>query len=460
MKQHDLVVVGAGPAGLAAAATAAGAGLDVLLLDEQPGPGGQVHRAAETAPLPWIAAKSAVARSLAAEARAAGATLVSQASVWAVTKTLEIGWETPDGHGTASARAIVLAAGARERAWPFPGWTLPGVMTAGAVQVLLKQAGLGVDGAVLAGSGPLLYLLATQYLRAGFRPAAVLDTTPVNSFRRGLPHLPRALLGGGAPLLWSGLALLAKPVLARVPHWRGVDMLRAEGDGHVERVRFRHRGREHTIAAGHLFIHQGVVPQTTLVAALGCAMAWDTQLQAWAPVVDGSGATSVPGVHVAGDAAGIGGADAAVHRGRLAALAVAASLQPNAADVTEARTRPMRAALRRAMAARPLVDALYAPAPNLALGMSDETVVCRCEEVTAGQIRTCLASGRVAARDANAVKSLLRIGMGPCQGRNCGAALCALIARETGCAERDVVPLRPRLPLKPVPATILMEFGA
>jgi thioredoxin reductase len=460
MRRRDVIVVGAGPAGLAAAATAAALGLDVLMLDEQPGPGGQVHRAAESAPLPWLAGKSAAARTLAAEARLAGAAIIPGASVWAVTRALEIGWEVDGGHGTATARAIILATGARERAWPFPGWTLPGVMMAGAGQILLKQAGLGADGAVLAGSGPLLYLLAAQYLRAGFRPAALLDTTPAGAWYRGLPHLRRALLGGGASLLRDGVGLLARPLLAGVPQWREVSGVRAEGAEALERVRFRRRGQEHEIAARHLFVHQGVVPQNTLAAALGCAMAWDEAQEAWVPTADEGGRTSIAGVHVAGDAAGIGGADVAALRGKLVALAVAASLGTIDAREAGRRTAPVRDAHRRAMAARPLVDVLYAPAPHLAEDLKDDVMLCRCEEITVGQVRATLESGRVAARDGNALKSLLRVGMGPCQGRNCGTALCRVIAMETGCAEREVAPLRPRLPLKPVPATVLAEFHA
>lgn len=458
MRRHDVIVVGAGPAGLAAAATAAALGLDVLMLDEQPGPGGQVHRASESAPLPWLAEKSAVARSLATEARAAGTTIVPGASVWAVTRALEVGWEVDGGHGTATARAIILATGARERAWPFPGWTLPGVMTAGAGQILLKQAGLGADGAVLAGSGPLLYLMAAQYLRAGFRPAALLDTTPAGAWHRGLPHLRQALLHGGASLLRDGVGLLARPLLAGVPHRRGVSGIRAEGREKLERVRFRQRGKEHEIASRHLFVHQGIVPQNTLAAALGCDMAWDAAVEAWIPAADEGGRTSIAGVHVAGDAAGIGGAEAAALRGRLVAFAAAASLGTIDAEDAERRTAPVRDAHRRAMAARPLVDALYAPAPHLTEDLEDDVVLCRCEEVTVGQVRATLGSGRVAARDSNAMKSLLRVGMGPCQGRNCGTALCRVIAGEARCAEWEVAPLRPRLPLKPVPATVLAEF--
>lgn len=460
MRQHDVIIVGAGPAGLAAAVTAAAAGLDVLLLDEQPGPGGQVHRAAESAPLPWIAAKAAAARVLAEQARAAGATLLPGASVWAATRELLVAWEQGGGHGSAGARALILATGARERALPFPGWTLPGVMAAGAAQIALKEAGLGADGAVLAGSGPLLHLLAAQYLRAGFRPAAILETTPRAAWRRAWRHLPRALLGGGASTLLQGLGLIARPRLAGVPHLRGVEGLRAEGAARLERVHFRHHGQKRGIATRHLFVHHGVVPQTTMAAALGCPLAWSDSNAAWQPVTDGWGATPVTGIFVTGDGAGIGGAAAAAHRGRLTALAVATTLGAMTAAEREAQAAPERAALTRAMAARPLLDALYAPDPNGIAKLPDDIVLCRCEEVTVGAVRGVLRERQVVAADANALKSLTRVGMGPCQGRGCGAALCGLIASERGMAERDVAPLRPRLPLKPAPAMVLAELDA
>lgn len=460
MRWHDVIVIGAGPAGLAAAATAAATGLDVLLLDEQPGPGGQVHRAAESAPLPWITAKTAAARRLVEEARGAGATFRFGASVWAATRELMVAWEGEGGAGSAGARALILATGARERALPFPGWTLPGVMAAGAAQIALKEAGLGADGAVLAGSGPLLHLLAAQYLRAGFCPAAILETTPSGAWRRAWRHLPRALLGGGAGTLLQGLGLLMRPRLAGVPHLRAVEGLRAEGAARLEQVRFRHRGEDRSIAARHLFVHHGVVAQMTMAAALGCPLAWSEGDAAWQPVTDGWGATPVAGVFVAGDGAGIGGATAAVHRGRLAALAAAAALGTMAMAERDARAAPERAALARALSIRPLLDALYAPDPQAMATLPDDVILCRCEEVTAGAVRGVLRERRVAAADANALKSLTRAGMGPCQGRSCGAALCGLIAGERGVAERDVAPLRPRLPLKPVPALALAEFGA
>lgn len=457
MKRHDVIVIGAGPAGLAAAATAAAAGLDVLLLDEQPGPGGQVHRAAESAPLPWIAAKAAAARQLAKEARGAGATLRLGASVWAATRELMVAWEGDGGAGSAGARALILATGARERVLPFPGWTLPGVMAAGAAQIALKEAGLGADGAVLAGSGPLLHLLAAQYLRAGFRPAAILETTPRGAWRRAARHLPHALLGGGGTLL-QGIGLIARPHLAGVPHRRGVTLLRAEGAARLEQVRFRHRGEEHSIATPHLFVHHGVVPQTVIAAALGCPLAWSEGGAAWQPAADGWGATPIAGVFVAGDGAGIGGAAAAVPRGRLAGLAAAAALGGMAPAERDARAAPERAVLARAMAVRPLLDALYAPDPRAMAALPDDVLLCRCEEVSAGAIRAALRGRQVAAADANALKSLTRAGMGSCQGRSCGAALCALIAAERDCAERDVPPLRPRLPLKPVSSRALAEL--
>ncbi|CAH0161607.1 NAD(P)/FAD-dependent oxidoreductase [Roseomonas sp. CECT 9278] len=453
MRRHDVIVIGAGPAGLAAAASAANRGLDVLVLDEQPGPGGQVHRAALSSPLPWLAAKAAPARALRDEAEAAGAHFVHGASVWAATADFRIGWETPEGHGQASAGAIVLACGAYERPWPFPGWTLPGVMGAGAAQATLKQAGLGADGAVLAGSGPLLHLLAAQYLRAGFRPAALLDTAPSGRWRASLRHLGRALLAGGAPLLAEGLGLLAAASRRRVPWLRGVSDLRAEGNGRLEWVRFRHGGGARSLPASHLFVNQGVVPQTGLAELLGCPMQWDSGDQAWRPQVDEWGASPLPGVFVAGDAAGIGGADAAVPRGRLAGLAVAARL--GRGDPPAEPTHRLRRQLRAAMAARPFLNAWFAP---IAEAPPDETLLCRCEEVRLAELRAALHAQPHPPKDANALKSLTRCGMGRCQGRGCGAALAAVMAQVAAVGPDDIVPLRRRLPLKPVRASTLMAW--
>ena len=281
---YDVVIVGAGPAGLAAAATTAGAGLATLLLDENATPGGQIYRAITTTP---VEKRSILGKDywagerLVAEARASGAEIVQGATVWSLDGAREMGVSAGGASRLLQARRVILATGALERPFPIPGWTLPGVMTAGAVQTLLKASGLVPEGRlVLAGTGPLLWLLAAQLLRAGGRIAALLDTTPPRNYLRALPH---ALGFALSPYFAKGLAL-RREVARQVRVVRGVTQLRAEGKGRLAEVAYVAGSRgEQRIAAdvlaaapgrraqrepGHGRRHRAsLAPDTTLLAA-------------------------------------------------------------------------------------------------------------------------------------------------------------------------------------------------
>ena len=214
---YDLVVIGGGPAGLAAAALAARAGVQTVLFDENPGVGGQIYRGITATPVRdrailgddyWAGA------ALAAEAKASGATIVNGATVWSLDPTRLVGVSIAGQARLIQARRVIIATGSLERPFPIPGWTLPGVMTAGAAQTALKAQGLVPTGrTVMAGAGPLLWLLAAQLLRAGARIEAILDTTPRVNWLRAAMHLPDFAL---SPYWSKGLALL-REVKAKVP---------------------------------------------------------------------------------------------------------------------------------------------------------------------------------------------------------------------------------------------------
>ena len=326
--EYDVAVVGAGPAGLAAASVCARAGLGTVLFDENPSPGGQVYRGISGMPLQdrailgpdyWQGEK------IVAEFMASGAQYVPGARVWSLTPQLEIGVSVGGASALTSTASVILATGAIERPFPIPGWTLPGVMTAGAAQALLKTSGMVPRGrTVLAGTGPLLWLLAWQYLTAGHGIDAILDTTPHRNRSRALPHLLSFLV---SPYLRRGLALLLA-VRGRVPIVPGVTELRADGGGRVESVSFRTAdGGGRTLACDTLLLHQGVVPDVNLAMSVGVEHRWDDTQACFTPVLDRNGGTSVAGVLIAGDAAGIAGAQAAAWRGVLCAIAVVKAMQ-------------------------------------------------------------------------------------------------------------------------------------
>ncbi|MCO6418477.1 NAD(P)/FAD-dependent oxidoreductase [Siccirubricoccus sp. KC 17139] len=434
----DLAIIGAGPAGMAAAIEAADLGLSVAVIDENPAPGGQVFRGVERAGGdPALGADYAEGLALARAFRAAPIAWHPATTLWHLDP--EEGYLSLDGAPDLSARRVLLATGAQERPVPILGWTLPGVMTAGAAQILLKTAGVVPAGrTVLAGQGPLLPLLAAQYRRAGAPPALILETTPRGRRRAALAALAAGGLWAGRHLLWKGLGLLAET--RAIPRRRGVTGLRAEGRNRVERVVWEGG----SAACDTLLLHEGVIPATHIPMALGLEMSWDAAQRCWRPVTDAYGASSHPNVAVAGDGAGIGGWEAAVAAGHLAALDAAQRLGRLSAEERDRRARPWLALRRRALALRPFLDALYAPAPA---SIPDATIACRCEEVTAGQVR---AAARLGATGPNQMKAYLRCGMGPCQGRLCGPTVAALIAEARGTTEAAVGLYRPRAPYKPI----------
>ena len=442
---YDVAVIGAGPAGLAAAATSAKAGLSTLLLDENAGPGGQVWRAIASTPVierDCLGADYWAGGDLVEEMRASGAEIVQRATVWSLDRNLEIGVSVGGASAFIKARRVIVATGALERPLPIPGWTLPGVMTAGAAQTMLKSSALVPDGrTVIAGQGPLLWLLAAQILRLGGRIDRILDATERRNYLSALPHAFAFLT---SPYFAKGLALM-REVRAKVPVVSAVSELAAAGDEQLATVSYVAGGRRETMPADLLLLHQGVVPNVNLAMAAGVEHRWDERQLCWSPVLDLNGGSSIDGIAIAGDGAGIGGAEAAVLRGRIAARAAIDVLAPAAA----AKLAPM-AALRtdlvRAERGRAFLDTLFRPAPRFRIPSGD-TVVCRCEEVTANDILDSVAIG---ATGPNQLKAYRRTGMGPCQGRLCGLTVTELMAQARGKSPEEIGYYRLRAPVKPI----------
>jgi NADPH-dependent 2,4-dienoyl-CoA reductase/sulfur reductase-like enzyme len=439
---YDIAIIGAGPAGMAAAAEASGRGLSVLLLDENQGLGGQVHRGVEFSPLAAITALAAVpaaGRTLAAAAQAAEVEFLPGATVWHLDAARSLGVSVSGSARMIAARRIILATGAQERPMPVPGWTLPGVMSVGAAQTMLKAQALVPEGrVVIAGCGPLVWLYAAQLVAAGSPPALLLETTPRANWRAALPHLPTFLL---SPYARKGLALMAR-VRRAVRVVAGVAALRIEAKAGALEVTWP---GGHA-AADRVLLHQGVVPQLNLAQAAGCAVTWDAAQACFVPRTDAWGDTDLPGIAIAGDTAGIGGAEAAEAAGRIAALEALRAL--GALDMTARDTAaaPHRTARARWLRGRAFLDALYRPADGFRTAARD-VIACRCEEVTGAALRD---AARHGATGPNQAKAFLRCGMGPCQGRLCMLTVVETIAAERGVDPATIAPLRIRPPVKPV----------
>jgi len=450
MSEIDLLIVGAGPAGMAAAVAARRHGLSVLVVDDQPAPGGQIWRAVETVAATPRGARLGAAYLSGAERaaafRACGASYEPGSQLWQIEPGLRAFLTRAGKARTVTAKAIILATGAQERPVPFPGWTLPGVLTVGAAQILLKTADQVPEQPVwIAGSGPLPLLYMTQLLAAGGTIAGFLDTTPQGRIRAALPHLPRAL--GGLGDLAKGLAWTWALKRAGVAIIRHVTEIEAGGEGKLQTLRYRTEdGQEATVPAEVLLVHEGVVPSIHAPLALGCAVEWHPLQQCYVPTLDAWGETSQPGIFVAGDGAGIGGAAAAELRGSLAGLRAAVKLGGLADAAAEAEAQPLRRRLARALALRPFLDTLFAPRPQM-FAPADAAIVCRCEEITAGEIRSRAALGRPGP---NQLKAFTRAGMGPCQGRQCGYSVMHIVAAAQQRPVGEVGFYRVRPPLKPV----------
>ncbi|MEV3967730.1 FAD-dependent oxidoreductase [Streptomyces sp. NPDC050698] len=424
----DLAVIGAGPAGLAAALAASARGVRVTLVDAAPRPGGQFYRqpaAALGAGRPealhhrwrtWERLRDGLAGS--------AVRVLTDHHVWSVERT-------PDGFtvhtllgpeqqepAEVHARAVLLATGGYEQVLPFPGWTLPGVVTAGGAQAMLK-GGLVVPGrrAVVAGTGPLLLPVAAGLAAAGAEVAALVESADPGRLVRHGPALAGKLpegAGHAARLLRHRVPVLTRHTVLRAhgdDRLTGVTVAALGTDGRVRTGSERHLHCD-TLAVGH-----GMLPHTDLAESLGC------RLDGLAVAVDTEQRTDVPGVWAAGETTGIGGAPLALAEGHIAGRCAAAHLRGTAPDPAPAALKA-RTRLRSSAAA---LDSAYAPPAHWPERITDDTVVCRCEEVTAGAVREALELG---AGDERTVKLFTRAGMGWCQGRMCGTAVAGL----AGCA--------------------------
>jgi NADPH-dependent 2,4-dienoyl-CoA reductase/sulfur reductase-like enzyme len=456
---HDLIVIGAGPAGMAAAIGATEAGLDVVVLDEASTPGGQIYRGVEAAMARPKAAAAlgkdyARGEELARAFRGCGADYRPASTVWNVSRDRVVNYTGPQGSREIAARHVLLATGALERPVPLAGWTLPGVMTAGAVQILMKSSGIVLERVLLAGGGPLLWLVAQQLCVAGAPPLAVVETVPRRRYLAAAPELPRAMRASS--YLLKGMRMMRAVRAAGVPIHRGATGLAIEGSGRAEALRFESTGRWHRVEARTIALHQGVIPNQQISRLIGATHDWDDVQLCFRPRRDAWLRLDVQGFSVAGDGGGIGGALAAEAEGRIAALGAAEALGRIGAAKRDARSANALRDRARELALRPLLDRLYAP-PDEVLHPADDVAICRCEEVRAGQLREAVALG---CPGPNQAKSFLRCGMGPCQGRLCGPTVTAIIAAETGRDPGEVGYYRVRPPLKPLTLGELARLDA
>ncbi|MCI3206909.1 MULTISPECIES: FAD/NAD(P)-binding oxidoreductase [Pandoraea] len=449
----DVVIVGAGPAGIRAAQTLVAAGVRPIVLDENMRWGGQIYRQ-PPADAGFARSKQTLYGFEAAKADAvhnAMAALLPQVDyrpetlVWACDPkrlhTMHGGRETavPFSH-------LIIASGATDRVLPLPGWTLPGVYTLGGAQVALKAQGCAIgERVVFAGTGPLLYLVAYQYAKAGANVVAVLDTSAFVTQAKAAPRLlsqPSTFAKGVYYVGW----LRARGVRIET----GVTLDGIDGTAGVRAIRWQRDGREQSLECSAVGLGYGLRPETQLADLAGCRFVFDELNRCWLPERDAAGRSSQPGIYLAGDGAGIAGADAAELAGRRAALALLEDLgiaAPAMADAPDAATIERKLASIRRF--REGIEQAFALPEDPASQWPDDMLVCRCEEVTARTLRDCARLDGVT--EINRLKALTRVGMGRCQGRMCGEAACHVLAEASGQTFAQVGRLRAQAPIKPIP---------
>ncbi|MCP3468847.1 NAD(P)/FAD-dependent oxidoreductase [Bradyrhizobium sp. CCGUVB1N3] len=448
----SVVIVGAGPAGTRAAEVLVGAGLRPTVIDEAPENGGRIY---QRQPTGFHRTARALYGFEAAKANAIHAAFDRlRASIDFRPRTLA--WNLRSGVidtiCDGKARAVpfaqtILCTGAMDRVIPLPGWTLPGVFTLGGSQISLKAQGCAIGARVaFLGTGPLLYLVAYQYARAGAQVAAVLDTTPFSTKAAQAFGLMR-----GGTTFAKGLYYITWLRAHGIPIIEGGTPLAIGGDGQVESLSWRDtRGITHEAAVDAVALGFGLKPEAQLADLAGVPFDFDPVQHNWVPRRDPSGRTSVEGVFLAGDGSGIRGADLAEAAGARAAWAVIAArgLAVDAHAVAR-----LDATLVAGATFRAALELAFPFPTQLAADMAVDTILCRCEAITAGELRAAAneALATLPPSEVNRAKALTRVGMGRCQGRVCGAAAAEVLAATLSCPVEEVGRLRGQPPVKPIP---------
>ncbi|MCP4164499.1 MAG: FAD-dependent oxidoreductase [Chloroflexi bacterium] len=471
----ELVVVGAGPAGMEAALVAAEAGVQVVLVDGNARPGGQYYRQ----PPPAFQISKADRRY--GDASDLFQRLEHSAHLQVFSETLVWGAFPGDGggwilalHGPIApyrlhAQKLILATGAYDRPIAFPGWTLPGVLTAGAAQTLIKSQGI-VPGQrfVLAGSGPLQLIVAAGLVEAGAEVVAVLEGSALssslnlNTIRAAWGQWPRmeegrravlTLRRAGVPMRF-GWAMTAARGLSEV---EAVDVAKLSDGWHAQ------TDTVETLKADSLISGYGFLPNTALTRLLACQHELVQNRGGWVPVRDDRMQTTLPGVYAVGDGAGIGGASLARLEGRMAGIDVANQLHRLPRESMQSATNALRPALIREYRFAEMLGRLFTPGPGLYDLARGDTHICRCEEVSLGDIRQ---AQTLSCNTLNEIKGLTRAGMGNCQGRICGDLLSrsllnsALPPAEYDMQLQEMGALNVRPPIHPLTVKELAESAA
>lgn len=456
MKSYDIAIIGAGPSGMQAAITASSYEASVVVIHDKATAGGQIYRNVSDSSLPDIKALGTdylKGQTLVEQFVQCSAEVIYNASAWHVGDDGEVLFSMNNQTHRLQAKEIIVATGAMERPFPVTGWHLPGVMSAGSAQVMLKTDGLVKDHAVFVGSGPLLYVIVAQYLRLGVKVDAVVDTTPKAHYLQAGVRITDSL--SQLDMIFKGLGLLNEIRRSGTPFYRFADKLSISGENKAQSLQFYQGTKRVELSVQHLFLHQGVIPNLNLTRALGVEHEWCEQQLCWKPRIDGWGQSSIHNISVVGDGRGIVGADGAEQNGVITALNLLCRLQRVSVTERDRLAKEPIARLERLNRFRRFIDVLYRPAEQNRIPTDDDVVVCRCEERTVAHLRIGFQQGAI---EPNALKGITRCGMGPCQGRQCGHTVSELLAKWQQKSVSDIGYYRLRSPMRLLTLEELSHF--
>ena len=454
---YDVVIVGAGPSGIGAADLLANHSLKVLLIDENSQIGGQIWRKPAYEPVSRFSVLQPPAPkmdlSTAAGRNKNYLKIITPACVLGVFPEKHLLLSTSEESlKEIRARRIIFATGAREKVRPFKGWTLPGVMTLGAAQILLKYYGVLASAKILvAGAGPLVYLLSSQILGVGGKVTTVLDrssaTTKLNAIWG---------MAGQLPKIGQGLLALARLIQKRVSIKHQMQVVEVKGNDRRQEVIAVKIGPDGTIVPGSqrryqtqlLVCGNGFIPNIELPQLAGCDLTYAADKGGWIVKVDRSMETSVSGVFAAGEITGIAGSDKALIEGQLAALSILKQFGILNSKKHRIRQTALLTKRKRYQRFGAFLNRQWAIHPREWAAIDDATIICRCEDITMGTIRKWIQEGLTTEPD---LKKATRCGMGNCQGRTCMPLIYDILAAYSVSGKHDPHPPSVRTPVKPIP---------
>ncbi|NDV19482.1 FAD-binding protein [Pseudodesulfovibrio sp. JC047] len=423
----DVIIVGAGPAGMCAALETTGHGLRTLVLDRQMEPGGQIYRSVgSSAMVDKLGSDYAAGLPLVKKFNASDAQFESGANVWDIAPD-RVYYSRQGKSYCEQARHVILATGAMERPVPLPGWTLPGVMGSGASDVLLKSSSLLPEGpVVLCGNGPLILQAAVHLSQFDIPVAGVLLTGRLGNALRATKYALGACSRPGYFL--HGVNLAIQTLFKHKCVFEAQDIRISEKGQGLEVLFATRSGKKKELTASTVLLHEGVISESRITRLARCRHTWDQCQRYWHVDADLWGQTSVPGLRTAGDTASVRGAVAAQAEGHLVGLDVCRELGSIPMSQRDDEARPHLRIIKRCKSLQPFLDEYFAPTPSM-LQPAADAIVCRCEELTAGELREAINEG---CYSPNGLKSQARPGMGTCQGRVCGQAVAEMIADAHG----------------------------